>query len=291
MSEPRSALLDPAFLARLARLRLLVGRRFAGTAGGSRLSMRRGASVEFADHRPYAAGDDIRRIDWNAYARLEELVLRLYVAEEDIHVYLLVDTSASLSLGEPSKLEVARRVAAALGYLGLAGSERVSVMPYAERLKRPMPPMRGRAKVGSLMRYLAGLEAGGGTNLQRAVDGLLARRPRPGLVILLSDLLDRAGYERPIDRLLAAHFEVAVFHVLNREELEPELGGDLTLVDSETQGEVRVTLDARALGAYRARLDAFLDGARSYCRKRGIAYMLVPDENFEDALVRYLRSA
>lgn len=291
MSDEPSALLDPAFLARLGKLRLLVGRRYAGSAGGARLSTRRGSSVEFADHRPYAAGDDIRRIDWNAYARLEELVLRLYAAEEDINVYLLVDTSASLGIGSPTKLEVARRVAAALGYLGLLGSERVAVQPYAASLGRPLEALRGRGKVGTLMRYLTDLSASGSTDLGVAVERFLARRPRPGLVILLSDLLDRGGYQRPIDRLLAARFEVAVFHVLDREELDPPLGGDLTLVDAETEGELPVTVDARALGAYRARLDSFLEGARDYCRRRGVRYVLVADAHFEDALLRYLRRA
>lgn len=291
MNDAGSALLDPAFLARLGKLRLLVGRRYAGSAGGSRVSVRRGSSVEFADHRPYAPGDDIRRIDWNAYARLEELVLRLYAAEEDIHVYLLVDTSASLGVGQPSKLEVARRVAAALGYLGLLGSERVSVQPYAASLGRPLEAMRGRRKVGALMRYLASLTPEGGTDLHAAVERFLAQRPRPGLVVLLSDLLDRGGYQRAIDRLLAARFEVAVFHVMDAAELDPPLGGDLTLVDAETGAEVSVTLDARALRAYRGRLDAFLGGARDYCRKRGVRYVLVPDAHFEDALLRYLRSA
>lgn len=291
MSEAPSALLDPAFLARLGKLRLLVGRRYAGSAGGSRVSVRRGSSVEFADHRPYAPSDDIRRIDWNAYARLDELVLRLYAAEEDVNVYLLLDTSASLAVGSPSKLEVARRVAASLGYLGLLGSERVAVQPYAGSLGRPLEAMRGRGKVGALMRYLVALAPSGETDLSRAVESFLARRPRPGLVILLSDLLDRGGYQRPIDRLLAARFEVVVFHVLDREELDPTLGGDLTLVDAESDAEVNVTLDARALRAYRGRLDAFLAGARDYCRKRGVRYVLVPDEHFEDALLRYLRSA
>ncbi|MCA9576764.1 MAG: DUF58 domain-containing protein [Polyangiales bacterium] len=291
MTDSDSALLDPAFLARLGKLRLLVGRRYAGSAGGSRVSVRRGSSVEFADHRPYAAGDDIRRIDWNAYARLDELVLRLYSAEEDIHVYLLLDTSASLSVGDPSKLEVARRVAAALGYLGLLGSERVSVQPYAASLGRPLEAMRGRRKVGALMRYLVSLTPQGGTDLYASVERFLAQRPRAGLVVLLTDLLDRGGYERAIDRLLAARFEVALFHVMDAAELSPPLGGDLSLVDAETGAEVAVTLDERALRAYRGRLEAFLAGARDYCRRRGVRYVLVPDAAFEDALMRYLRSA
>jgi uncharacterized protein (DUF58 family) len=283
------ALLDPAFLRRLARLRLLARRRFAGAAGGARRSTRRGSSAEFADHRPYFAGDDVRRIDWNAYARLEELVLRLYVAEEDLVLYLLVDTSRSLAVGDPPKLDVARRVAAVLGYVGLTGSERVSVVPFDREPGDVLPPSRGSRRVGALLRHLEGLTPGGETDLARAVDRFLARRPRPGIVAIVSDLLDPAGYERPIDRLLAEDHEPAIFHVLAPEELDPAPGGDLELVDAERGVRVEVSLDARAVAAYRARARAFVDGARAYAKRRGIAYVLVSGEDaLEDALLGYL---
>ena len=287
-----TSLLDPDFLRRLARLRILVRRRFAGTAGGARRSTRRGSSAEFADHRPYYPGDDVRRIDWNAYARLEELVLRLYVAEEDVTLYILVDTSASMGHGDPPKLEIAKRVAAALGYVALSGSERVAVAPFGGGLRPPMPPMRGKRRIGSMLRYLDTLEAAGETDLGRAVDQFLARGPRPGVTILLSDLLDPGGYQRPIDRLIGERHEPAVFHVLDAEELNPTPGGDLVLVDSERGLRVEVSLDARAVAAYRARVRSFVDGAEAHARRRGHAYVRVgADVPFEDALLAYLRAA
>jgi len=286
------SLLDPDFIRRLARLQVLARRRFAGAAGGARKSKRRGQSVEFADHRPYSPGDDIRRIDWNAYARLEELVLRLYVAEEDLIVYLLVDTSRSLAFGEPPKIETAKRIAAALAYVALSGSERVSVLPYADGMLRPLPPTRGKKRVATVLRYLDELQAAGGTDLRRAVDTLLARRARPGLVIVLSDLLDPGGYRRPLDRLLTEKFELVLFHVLSDEELDPQPGGDFTLVDSERGHEVEVSLDARAIRAYRARLETFLEGAEGYAKQRGITYVRPRlDRPFEEALLDYLRAA
>lgn len=287
-----ATLLDPDFLRRLARLRLLVRRKFAGASGGARRSTRRGSSAEFADHRPYYAGDDVRRIDWNAYARLEELVLRLYVAEEDITLYLLVDTSRSLGSGDPPKIDVAKRIAAALAYVALSGSERVAVMPFADRLGRPMPPARGKRRIGTVLRHLEMLEADGATDVARAVDQLLARSPRPGVVVLLSDLLDPGGWQRPVERLLSEKFEPVVFHVLDREELEPTPGGDLVLVDSERGTRVEVSLDARAIAAYRGRVRAFLDDAEAFCRKRGVAYVRAfGDVPFEEALLDYLRAA
>jgi len=288
-----SALLSPDFLRRLAKLRLLARRKFAGAAGGTRRSTRRGSSAEFADHRPYYPGDDVRRIDWNAYARLEELVLRLFVAEEDLTLYLLLDTSRSLGFGSPlTKLDVAKRVAAALGYIGLTGSERVSVVPFSSTLLPPLPPSRGSRRVGGLLRYLDALQPSGETDLSRAVDQFLARSPRPGLVAVISDLLDPAGYERAIDRLAGEKHEPAIFHVLDTEELDPTPGGDLVLVDAERGARVEVTLDARALRAYRARVQAFLAGAAAYAKKRGFSYVRVGgDVAFEEALVSYLRAA
>lgn len=288
-----SSLLDPAFLRRLARLAVVARRRFAGAAAGARRSTRRGSSAELSDHRPYSQGDDVRRIDWNAYARLEELVLRLFVAEEDLSVYLLVDTSASLGLGEPPKIDAAKRVAAGLGYVALSGSDRVSVWPFGDGLAPvAMAPARGRKQVARLLGALDALEAAGGTDLARAVDTFLARRPRPGLVIVVSDFLDPNGYARPLDRLIGERHEPVLFHVVDPEELDPTPGGDLLLVDSEREVGVEVTLDTRALRAYRARVHAFLAELEGYAKKRGLFYgRVTTGVDFEDVLLGYLRAA
>lgn len=283
------SLLEPEFIRRLARLRLAVRRRFRGATAGARRSRNRGSSAEFAEHRPYYPGDDVRRIDWNAYARLEELVLRLFVAEEDLSLYLLIDTSASLGVGTPPKLDTAKRLAAGLGYVGLSGSERVAVVPFAAHLARPLPPSRGRRRVGPLLRYLDALEPSGATDLSRAVDEFLARAPRPGLVVVLSDFLDPGGFARPLDRLLAERHEPVLFHLLDREELDPTPGGDLTLVDSETGRTVEVSLDERAVRAYRARLEAFVAELASWSKKRGVFYGRIGGERaFDDVLIEYL---
>ena len=285
-----SALLSPEFLARLSRLRIAVRRRFAGSSAGGRRSLRRGASAEFAEHRPYYAGDDVRRIDWNAYARLEELVLRLFVAEEDVTLYLLIDTSASLSVG--TKLESAKKIAAALGYVALSGSERVSVMAFGDGLTTALPPSRGKKRIATLLMQLDRLEAQGGTSLARAVDGLLSRSVRPGIVAVISDFLDPEGFARPLDRLLAQKFEPVLLQVLDRQEVEPEAGGDLTLIDSERGDRIEVTLDERAIRAYRARLHAFFGELESWSKKRGVHYgRLTSDTQLEDLLLGYLRGA
>jgi uncharacterized protein (DUF58 family) len=293
-----SSLLTPDFLRRLGRLRLAVRRKFAGSSAGSRRSLKRGSSAEFAEHRPYYPGDDVRRIDWNAYARLEELVLRLFVAEDDLTLYLLVDRSASLGVGAPdTKLDVAKRIGAGLGYVALSGSERVTVLPFADRLGWPLAPMRGRRRIGALLRYLEAVELGAETDLSRAVDEFLARSPRPGLVAVVSDFLDPGGFKRPLDRLLAARHEPVLFHVLDREELDPTPGGDLVLVDAETGSRIEVSLDERAVRAYRKRLETFIEQIAAYAKQRGLFYQRVGanvkgEDVFEwsDALVAYLRA-
>ncbi len=283
------SLLDPDFLRRLDRLRVVAQRRFAGSAAGARRSVRHGSSVEFKDHRPYCRGDDVRRIDWNAYARLGELVLRLYVAEEDLTLYLLIDASRSLAFGTPPKLEIAKRAAAALGYVGLTGSERVSIAPFAEKLASPLSPGRGRRYVGPMLKFLDGIAAEGETDLERSIHQFLARRPKPGLVAIVSDLLDPGGFEHPIDRLISERHEPVIVHVVNEEEPSVALGADLVLVDSERGTRVEVSLDSHARKAYRARLEAFLDAAKAYAKRRGLAYIRLGGEiPLEDALLAYL---
>ena len=293
-----SSLLDPAFLRRLGRLKLAVRRRFAGSSAGSRRSLRRGSSAEFAEHRPYYPGDDVRRIDWNAYARLEELVLRLYVAEEDLHVHLLLDRSASLGVGTPRKFDVAKQAAAAIGYVALSGSERVSVLAFSETLSEPLPSMRGQKRIGTLLRHLEELQLSapsvgslsGTTSLTTSITRFLSRSPRPGVVVVISDFLDPEGFATALDKLIAQKHEPVLVQVLDPEEVNPPVGHDVELVDSETGEVVDVSIDAAAVAAYRRRLQAFFEELSSYAKKRGLFYGLIDhQENLDDVILAYLR--
>lgn len=286
-----TSLLDPEFLRRLGRLRLAVRRRFAGSSAGSRRSLRRGSSAEFAEHRPYYPGDDVRRIDWNAYARLEELVLRLYVAEEDLHVHLLLDRSASLGVGTPRKFDVAKQAAAAIGYVALSGSERVSVLPFSDTLATPLPSMRGRKRIGTLLHHLDALEVGGETSFDASITRFLSRSPRPGVVVVISDFLDPQGFAAPLDKLLAHKHEPVLLQVLDPEEVNPTVGHDVELVDSETGERVEVSIDAAAVAAYRRRLQAFFEELTQYAKKRGLFYGRIDQSvNLDDVILSYLRS-
>ena len=278
------------FLAQLERLALASRRTFRGRVKGERKSPHRGSSVEFVDYRPYGVGDDLRYVDWNIFGRLDRLYLKLFVDEEDLCLHLLVDASASMDYGEPTKLRYAARLAAALGFVALTNYERVGVGIVRERVTDGWLPTRGRVQVLPLLGFLADLRAAGGTGLN---DGLVnyARRARdPGLAVLISDLLDPCGYDTGLRALQERRFDVHVIHLLAREEMSPSFTGDLRLKDAET-GETReVTFDGQASRSYRRRLQQFLDGAESFCRANEITYHRVTTEiPLEEFVLRQLK--
>ncbi|MGH7262418.1 MAG: DUF58 domain-containing protein [Candidatus Rokuibacteriota bacterium] len=278
------------FLARLERLALTSRRIFRGRVKGERKSPHRGSSVEFVDYRPYGVGDDLRYVDWNIFGRLDRLYLKLFVDEEDLCLHLLVDASASMDYGEPTKLRYAARLAAALGFVALVNHERVGVGIVRERVTDGWSPTRGRAQVLPLLGFLADLRAAGGTGLN---DGLVnyARRARdPGLAVLISDLLDPGGYETGLRALQERRFDVHVVHLLAPEEMSPSFAGDVRLKDAET-GETReLTFDGQASRSYRRRLQEFLDGAESFCRAHEITYHRVTTETPpEEFVLRQLK--
>jgi uncharacterized protein (DUF58 family) len=286
----RASFFTPEFLAQLERLSLLSRRTFRGSVKGERRSPRRGQSVEFADYRAYGHGDDLRYVDWNIYGRLDRLHVKLFVDEEDLCLHLVVDASASMGFGAPSKLDYAVRLAAALGFVGLVNHERVGLGVLRERVAEGWSPTRGRAQILPMMDFLSEVKPGGGTSLDDGLGNYAKRARESGLVVVVSDLLDPAGYERGVRALLERRFDVHVVHLLDPEEMNPTLGGDLRLIDSET-GEVRdLTVDGEALRGYRERLRAFLDRAESFCRSHEIGYhRIVTDTPVEAFVVAQLR--
>ncbi len=277
-------LLSAEFLAQLERFALISRRAFRGRIKGERKSPRKGSSVEFSDYRAYGVGDDIRYVDWNIYGRLDRLYLKLFVDEEDLCLNLLLDASASMDFGEPSKLEYGARLAAALGFVGLVNLERVGVSVVRERMAEGWSPARGRNQVLPLMEFLGRLRPSGATSLSEGLAQYALRAREAGVAVLISDLMDPAGYDRGLKILLERRFDIHVIHVLAADEMNPSFGGDLRLVDAET-GELRdLTLDGEALRAYRQRLRDFLERAEQFCRAKEIGYYRVvtdtPVENF-----------
>src|SRR5262245_58706582 len=257
MPETSTQLLDPQFLTRLEQLELVSRKIFAGKMKGERLSKRKGQSVEFADYRNYVVGDDLRFLDWNLFARLDRLFLRLFHEEEDLHFYLLVDNSLSMDFGTPTKLHYAKQVAAALGFVGLVNLDRVVVEVFNDRLTQSLPPLRGRRSLWRLLDFLAKLEPAGPSDLGKALRTFSLKAPGKGVVVVLSDFLDKGGYAEALRYLVARQMDCYVIQVLAPEELEPPVVGDLRLVDVEDADVAEVTVSAPLLKRYQQNLAAF----------------------------------
>lgn len=296
-------LLDPSFLIRLERLTLVAKRLVETRRRGERQSpRRRGASLEFADYRDYAPGDPLRRIDWNVYARLERLLVRLYEGEHDLGVDLLVDCSESMAFGSPTKLSEARRLAAAIGYVALAAHDRVRVLA-CDRHARPLTPfLVGRDGARHLLRVLASLRAGGATDLAAAATDAGAGRARSRMAVLFSDLLDPggpagpgggSGLEQALGRLLAQRKRIAVLQVTDdRCDGALPLEGDLELVDAETGERLAIDGSAAARRGYAAAFEAFCEAQSALCSRRAIGYVRARTSRpFEETVLRALRES
>ncbi len=285
-----SSLLSPELLAQLERLELVTRKVFRGRMKGERRSRRRGQSVEFADFRNYVAGDDLRFIDWNLYARLEKLFLKLFLEEEDLHFYALIDASTSMDFGEPTKLHFAKQLAASLGFIGLCRADRVKIEALGAAREQPGPVLRGRQSLWRMLEYVERVEAGLNVPLATSVKDFCLRNSGKGILVLISDLMDKNGYESALRFLLAQDVDVYVIHVLSPEELEPDIKGDLKLVDCEDRDTAEITVSRPLLDRYRRTLAAFIDGAREFCTRRGIRYLMTSTQTPVDQLVsNYLR--
>ncbi len=280
----------PEFLRKLDQLSVVSKRIFTGRTKGERRSPRRGSSVEFADYRSYVQGDDHRHIDWNAYARFESLFLKLFMEEEDLTVWFLLDVSRSMDFG--GKAEMAARITAALGYIGLANFDRVGIAAFGGAGTQTMPPTHGKGRARTLLGFLERLECTGRVSLEDSIRDFVASEPRRGLAVLVSDYLDEGGFERPLNMLRHHKFEPVAIQVLAREEMDPPQGGDWRMIDSETGASVELSLGRRALQMYRTRLEAYTSGLERFCRSRDICSLrAVADQDFEDLILRYFRDA
>lgn len=283
-------LLPPELVRKLQALNLGSRSRRAGKLRGDRRSTKRGSSVEFADYRNYVPGDDLRRLDWNLYARTNRLFLKIYEEEEDRAVHLLVDATASMGFGSPSKHEVAQRLAAALGYVALHELDRLHLTQLAEDNLNSLRPLRGAGSTATMLGFLGGMALGGQGNLNRSLSEYAGRTAAPGILVLLSDLLDPDGIRHGLRALGGRGHEIIVLHILSHEELTPSLEGDLELVDAESADRRPITLDRSALEAYDRRLNAWLNELRHECSAVGATYSLIRAENpVEDVLFGQLR--
>lgn len=315
-SAAYTSLFDAAFLKKLERLSIISHKLRAGRMKGERRSTRRGTSVEFADYRNYTPGDDLRRVDWNAYARLERLFLKLFQEEEDITIHVLLDASKSMDWGDKgpvygpgveagagvagaggaaadqNKLIYVKRTAAALGYIGLAGFDRVTIAAFHRGNISRFAPVRGRGHAVNLLRFIAGVQAGGETDLDASLRAYAAYARFPGVCFVLSDFFTADGGTEGLKALQAAGHEIHALHILAPAEVHPELAllGDLRLRDSETGQTQEVSIDSSLLDLYAEKFADWQGALEGFCRRRGINYLQVTtDQPFDELVLHYLR--
>jgi uncharacterized protein (DUF58 family) len=286
-----SDLLSPELLAKLEQFELVSRKIFRGRMKGERRSPRKGQSVEFADFRNYVPGDDLRFVDWNTYARLERLFLKMFLEEEDLHFYALIDASNSMDFGEPTKLRYAVQLAAALGFVGLVRGDRVKIETLGQPLGRPAPAFRGRKSLWRMLQYLEEVEGGEQVGLAEGVKNFCIRNSGRGIVVLISDLMDKSGYEPALRYLLSRDLDVYVIQVLSTAEIDPDINGDLRLIDCEDADVAEVSVTPALVARYKKTLAAFVDEARQFCTKRGMIYLLARNEvPVEELVGGYLRN-
>jgi uncharacterized protein (DUF58 family) len=286
----REPLLSPDFLARLEQLELVSRKIFLGRMKGERRSKRKGQSVEFADYRNYVIGDDLRFLDWNLFARLDRLFIRLFLEEEDLHFYILIDNSLSMDFGSPSKLRYAKQVAAALGFIGLVNMDRVVIEAFNDRLVQSLPAARGRRSLWRMMDFLQKLEPAGPSDLRKALRTFSLKCSGKGIVVLLSDLMDKGGYEDALRYLVARQLDIYVIQILSQEEIDPEIVGDLRLVDIEDEDVAEITVSAPLLKRYKQNLAAYRGALHEFCTRRGVSYLFTSNQvPFDRLVMTYLR--
>lgn len=293
-AEPASTadgpLLAPEFLRRLETLELVSKKIRAGRLKGDRLSKRKGRGSEFADFRPYSVGDDLRFLDWNLYGRLEKLFLRLFLEEEDLHVHLLVDVSRSMDYGTPTKLRYAKQVAAALGFVGLLNMDRVAIETVGGAKTERSPIYRGRPSLWRMVKFLDDLEATPAGDFSKSLRNFTHRVSGRGVAIILSDFLDKGGYEDGFRYLAARNLDIYAVQILAHEEIHPEFAGDLKLTDIEDDDVAEITISAPLLARYRSTLEAFRGAIANFCVKRGASYLFTSNQvPFEKLVLNYLR--
>ena len=282
--------LEASVLQRLDSLALLTRRPMATGRPGRRRSPLAGASMEFSDYRRYAPGDDFRRIDWRAYARLERLFLRVFEAEENLPVTVLLDCSDSMYYGQPAKIALATQLAAALSYVALKCEDSVIVGALTDRLTAHRRAGSGKHAIWSVGEFLNRLPRSGTTNLNRALYDLGRVVHNPGLTIIISDFLDPSGYQTGIRAVRQLRQEVAILQILSPDELEPDIQGDWRLQDSEGTGTIDVSISPNVLHAYHQRLSAFTQELAAFAHSYAITYSLIPsDTAILDVVQRILR--
>ncbi|HVY07985.1 MAG TPA: DUF58 domain-containing protein [Burkholderiales bacterium] len=283
-------LFGEAFLRQLEQMTVLAKRPVAGHLRGHHRSRRTGAGMVFTDYRPYSPGDDTRNLDWGTYLRLDRLILRLFEEEADLPVYLFIDASRSMDFGTPAKFDFGRRLAAAMAYVALVNHDRVSLVAFADGVVAELPARRGKNQMWRSLHFLERLNASGATALHAALRRFFGmQRPR-GLVVLISDFLDREGFERSAQVLREFRHDVFCVQVVDPQEHSPQLSDEAVLVDAEDGATVGALVTPELLRAYREAFDGHCRHIEGACRAQGWGYLQASTTAaLEDLMLKSLR--
>lgn len=283
-------LFDDEFQRKLETLALVSRRVFAGRNRAQQRTKKKGSGVEFADHRDYTAGDDFRFVDWGVYQRFGRLLVRLFEEEEDLSIYFLVDCSRSMGFGNAEKFDQARKLCAALAYVGLANLDRITIVGIGSEIEARLPPTRGKGQIFKVFRFLENLEPGAETDLEKAIGAFVARHSRRGLAVVLSDLFDPQGFERGINLLRYSKFEPFVLHVQDPSDRAPLVAGDVRLQDVETATYRDVTITESLLEKLRAAFREYDSQVQTYCKSHQVPYFSADTETpFDELILRVFR--
>jgi uncharacterized protein (DUF58 family) len=290
-SKPEKAdLFDDEFQKKLETLAIVSRRVFSGRLRAERRTKKKGSGIEFADHRDYAAGDDFRSVDWNVYQRFGRLLVRLYEEEEDLSIYFIVDSSTSMGFGDGRKFDQARRLCAALAYVGLANLDRVTIVGASDEVVSRMPTTRGKGRIFKVFQFLRSIEPNGTTNLEDTLKTFVAQHKRRGLAVLISDLYDPAGFERGINVLRYNKYEPYVLHVVDPQEARPKLQGDVRIYDCETGDEREVTVTQKLLERMERAWNDYQAQVERFCVGRQVPYFVADvDTPFDEQVLSVFR--
>lgn len=278
-------------MAKLDALDVMSRRIMRSKLQGERRSRQRGQSVEFADHRPYVSGDDLRFVDWNIYGRLNQLFLKLFMEEQDLTVHIMLDISGSVSLGDPSKELFIKKLTAALGYVSLVNNNRLTISTFADGIVGQLANIRGRNYLGQMADFLLNSQGAGPSNFEKSCKELIAGRIGSGIMIVLSDFLFKEDlYGSSLRQLAGGHYELYLVQVLSPQELEPDITGNLKLVDVEDEDTAEITVSAALMKYYKRNLSAYCNELKEFCARRGANYVLAKSSDpIESLVLNYLR--
>jgi uncharacterized protein (DUF58 family) len=277
-------------MARLDQLDILSRKLLAGKMKGERRSKRRGQSVEFADYRNYTIGDDLRFIDWNIYARLDKLFLKLFMEEEDISLYILVDVSASCDFGDPNKAVYIKKVAAALGYIGLVNYNRVTIAAMADGIVAETGGMRGRKRVSQMIDFVSKLKPAGSSHFAESCKRFALANRHKGVCVVLSDFFVKEGFENGLRYVAGGKYDLFCVQVLSPQEIDPDLAGDLKLRDVEDDDMAEVSITQPLMKQYKSNLNAYCLSLKDYITRRGGTYLFTSTTvPFDTLVLNYLR--